>query len=88
MLFIIAINVLQQMMQRANRLMPSEIDARLNEAIKTLQYLDDTIIIASANTATLIVINLMLNIFTNISGLEYKSLKKLFCSISSLRIKS
>jgi hypothetical protein len=88
MLFIIAINVLQQMMQRANRLMPSEIDARLNEAIKTLQYLDDTIIIASANTATLIVINLMLNIFTNISGLEYKSLKKLFCSILSLRIKS
>lgn len=68
-LFIIAVDVLQQMIVATNETLNGPISNKLNKSIVALQYADDTAIIAKVDLTTLISLKIVLRLFTKISGL-------------------
>lgn len=54
MLFIIATNALQVVLNAANTLIPTSLSPRIDQPIIALQYADDTALIANAHQHTLI----------------------------------
>lgn len=69
-LFIVAVDTLQQMIQRLNTTLRTSISNKFPEAITTMQYADNTIFILNAEPSTLISFKLILRLFTKISGLK------------------
>lgn len=84
MLFNIAVDVYQRMMQVANDLLERSITNRVNKAIIALQYADDTTVIARADEDVLIISKLILRLFTNISRLPVNYGK---CSFVPINVK-
>lgn len=70
MLFILAINVLQQMVRVLNENIKCPISEKVKEALVGLQYADDTVFIANGDPSTLIGFKLLLRSFMAISGLK------------------
>ena len=66
MLFILAADVLQQMIAATNSLLNKPLSAKIAEPIMALQYADDTAIIASSDEKTLIFLKIVLRIFAEI----------------------
>lgn len=69
MLFIIAVDTLQQMIQRLNSTLQASISNKLPEAIMAMQYADDTVFILNGDPSTIISFKIVLRLFTKISGL-------------------
>jgi Reverse transcriptase (RNA-dependent DNA polymerase) len=77
-LFVIAVDVLQQILRAANLTLTSAISEKFQQPTLTMQYADDTTLIASADQETLVMISLVLDIFTKVSGLEINYEKSVF----------
>lgn len=82
MLFNIAVDVFQQMIQVTNRLLSSSLSNKIGDAIVALQYADDTAVIANADISSLISFKIMLRLFTSVSGLEVNFSKSTFIPIN------
>lgn len=82
MLFIIAVDVLQKMIQGANTMLIDPISAKLSDLIMALQYADDTAIIANGQLSTVVTLKLVLRIFSKVSGLDINFGKSCFVPIS------
>lgn len=82
MLFNIAVDVFQKMIQVANSLLNSPLSNRLQDLIMALQYADDTVVLASAEISSLISFKLILCLFSSISGLLHNFKKSSFIPIN------
>lgn len=82
MLFNLAADVFQQMVQGINRHLPNGISRRVKESILAFQYADDTAVIASADITTLISLKLIIRIFASISGLKVNFEKSTFVPLN------
>lgn len=80
MLFIIAANVLQRMVQEIDTSLQFSITAKIHESVMALQYADDTALIANVtnNLETVIKVKIALRLFTKISGLSINYNKSCF----------
>lgn len=78
LLFILAIDVLQQMTRVANSTLSRPISQKIPESIIALQYVDDIALIANAETGTLITLKLVLRQFSKVSGLKINYSKSSF----------
>lgn len=78
LLFLLAVDVLQQMVRVVNALLPTPISRRVPEALLALQYADDTMLLAHADESSLITLKLMLRLFSMISGLGINYSKSSF----------
>jgi Reverse transcriptase (RNA-dependent DNA polymerase) len=63
--FVLAVDVLQQMFQEVNTILPTAISPKLHNPIMAFQYTDDTALITSAHRDTLLTVSLILGIFAN-----------------------
>lgn len=70
MLFILAVDVMQQMVRALNDLLTTPITGKIEESLISLQYADDSIFISRADQQTLVSFKLLLRSFSAISGLE------------------
>lgn len=70
MLFIIAVDALQQLIGETNSVLTLTISPKIEQLIVRYQYTDDTAIIAHGDNTTLISLKLMLRLFTKVSGLK------------------
>lgn len=75
MLFILAVEVLQQMVHVLNSTLRRPISSKITESILALQYADDSVFITNADQQSLIAFKLLLRTFTAISGLRINFLK-------------
>lgn len=82
MLFNIAADVFQHMIQVANSLLVTPLSTRLHDSLMAIQYADDTAILASAEISTLITFKLMVRLFSKISGLQINFNKSCFIPIN------
>jgi hypothetical protein len=78
MLFILAVDVLQQMIRAANNLLLQSFPHKIQEAVVNFQYADDTSLILSVDNTTIITTKLLLSIFCKISGLSIDFSKSYF----------
>lgn len=80
MLFIVAADVLQQMVQAINTRLPVSISGRIPESILALQYADDMAIIASASRdlEAIMILKIILRLFSKIFGLHINYNKSCF----------
>lgn len=69
MLFLLAVDVLQQMLGVANSTLSQPISSKIPESLFALHYADDTILIANANMGTVVTLKLVLRLFSKVSGL-------------------
>lgn len=83
MLFIIAVDVFQRMVNAANETLEASLSNKLTVPILALQYADDTTIVASADIDTLITFKLVLRLFTNVSGLQVNFSKSVYIPINT-----
>ncbi|XP_078156075.1 uncharacterized protein LOC144551852 [Carex rostrata] len=90
MLFIIATDVLQRMVQAVNTRLPYSISARIHESVLALQYADDTALIAKVeeDLQAIIVLKIILRIFTRISGLSINYEKSCFVQFNVIEEQS
>lgn len=79
MLFILAVDVLQVMIQGAGQFLNNPISPKIRQPIMALQYADDTTLIANGALATL---KIILPLFAKISGLEINYDKSCFIPIN------
>lgn len=70
LLFIVAVDVLQRLIQKVNGTLNQALSARIRDPILALQYADDTAIIARADLSTMISLKLVLKLFSKISSLQ------------------
>lgn len=70
MLFDLAVDVLQKMVQVINSLVSDKITSKIGKAVVIHQYADDTVLIASTSVPSLVSLKLVLRMFTAVSGLE------------------
>lgn len=70
MLFNIAVDVLQQIIQVLNSCLQTQISAKLDKAVIAHQYADDTAIIAASDESTVVSLKIILRLFTSVSGLS------------------
>lgn len=82
MIFILIADVLQQMLTVGNTLLSHKLSNRLQESIITMQYADDTAIIASADIHTLMTLKIILRIFASVSGLSINFNKSSFVPVN------
>lgn len=82
MFFNIAVDIFQQMIRVANSLLQSPMSNKIAESIITLQYADDTAIIAEANITSLISFKLTLRLFTKASRLQVNFSKNTFIPLN------
>lgn len=78
MLFNIAVDVFQRMVQAASAILDSPLSPKLTESIIALQYVDDTAVVARADISCLITFKLVLRLFTSISGLQVNFAKSIY----------
>ena len=78
MLFNLAVDVFQRMVQVANSVLQRSLSNKINQAVVAMQYADDTAIIARADLDTLISFKLILRSFAAISGLQVNYTKSSF----------
>lgn len=69
MLFDIAVDVLQKMIETINISVQNRISSKLKKAVIIHQYADDTVLISSSDNTTVISLKVILRLFTSISGL-------------------
>lgn len=82
MMFNIAADVFQCMVQVASNLLGLSISNKISDSIVALQYADDTAIIARADPSTIVSFKLILRLFSAISGLEVNFTKSTFIPIN------
>lgn len=82
MLFIIAVDTLQQMIRVLNNCLLPKISRKVNQAIVAFQYADDTALIAHADLTTLVSLKIVLRLFTKVSGLRINFEKSSFFPIN------
>lgn len=70
MLFNLAVDVLQQMVRQLNELLDNPISRKFRESLIALQYADDSVFIAKADTRSLLSFKLLLRTFSAVSGLS------------------
>lgn len=78
MLFILAVDVLQQMIRVANSTLHHPLSPKIPEALLAMQYADDTTIVANAHPESLVSLKLVLRIFSKVSGLNINYSKSSF----------
>lgn len=78
MLFDIAVDVLQKMLQAANIMHPLEISNKISYAAIALHYADDTDLISCANELSLVTTSLVLGIFSRVLRLTINYSKSCF----------
>lgn len=78
MLFLLAVDVFQQMLRVANSTLTQPISSKISESILALQYADDTALVANADSSTLVTLKLILRIFSKVSGLQINYAKSSF----------
>lgn len=69
MLFDVAVDVFQRMVQAINFILQRPLTNKITDAVIALQYADDTAVVARADIDTLIFFKLILRLFASISGL-------------------
>lgn len=82
MLFDLAVDTLQRMVQVANNQILAQISNRFPEAIIAMQYADDTAIVANGEAQTLRILKILLRLFTKISGLSINFHKSCFVPLN------
>lgn len=82
MLFILAVDVFQVMVQKGNALLDGSLSAKLTVPIVAFQYADDTAVVACSDISTLITFKLILRLFTSISGLQVNYSKSTYIPIN------
>lgn len=82
MLFILAADVLQKMLEKASYLLTSTISRKLKLPIIPFQYADDTAIVATADTSALVTLKLTLCLFAQVSGLQINYDKSSFLPLN------
>lgn len=82
MLFLIATDVLQRLIERVNETLDVQISAKINQPVIALQYADNTAIVAHADLLTMITLKLALRLFAKISDLQINFDKSSFCPIN------
>lgn len=70
MLFNVAIDVFQRMVQVANSILQWSLSNKINQAVVAMQYADDTAVIVRADLDTLISFKLILRSFAAMSRLQ------------------
>lgn len=78
MLFILAADVFQRLVDGVNSILVNPLSVRYSEAILALQYTNDTVIIANGHQETLISLKLILRIFAKCSSLRINFSKSSF----------
>jgi Reverse transcriptase (RNA-dependent DNA polymerase) len=78
MLFILATDVLQEMLQGANRLLHNTISKKIESSIVALQYADDMVVITSPDPEPLLSTSLIIDTFSRASGLRVNAQKNSF----------
>lgn len=81
-LFLLAADVLQQMIAVANDLLQTPISTRIQESLLSLQYADDSIFLAQADHTSILTLKLTLKIFSKISGLGINFTKSSFVPLN------
>lgn len=82
MLFLIAVDVLQCMINRVNETLDKSISAKLATLILAFQYVDDTAIISHVDLSMLITLKLVHRLFSKISVLQINFDKSSFYPIN------
>lgn len=82
MLFNVAVDVFQCMVQVANFVPQQPLSNKIDEPVVALQYADDTAVIARADIDTLVTFKLVLRLFTAISGLKVNYSKSIFIPLN------
>lgn len=82
MLFNLAVDVLQQMVQVANSTLRTTISKKVNQPILAFQYADDTAIVANGEIETIVTLKIVVRLFTKISGLKINFHKSSFIPIN------
>lgn len=70
MLFNLAADVLQRMINSLNAILNGRISSKLRQSVIMHQYADDTVLIANNSVTALVTLKIMLRLFTAISGLQ------------------
>lgn len=68
-LFILAVDILQQMPSLVQDLLPGHITTKLTVPTMAFQYADDIALVVGADPTSLLIIKLVLNLFAKILGL-------------------
>lgn len=82
MLFNLAVDVFQMMIQVAVGILQRPLTQKVEESIIALQYADDTAVVARADISTLITFKLVLRLFSAVSGLQVNYSKSSFIPIN------
>ncbi|XP_078169512.1 uncharacterized protein LOC144563927 [Carex rostrata] len=82
MLFILAVDVLQKMLEKSGLLLSSSISQKIKAPVLPFQYVDDTAIVSTADTTTLVTLKLALRLFAQVSGLHINYDKSSFFPIN------
>ncbi|XP_078173283.1 uncharacterized protein LOC144567103 [Carex rostrata] len=82
MLFDLAVDVFQCMINATNQLLQAPLSNRIPEPILALQYADDTAVLMNAEITTLVSFKLILRLFSMISGLQVNFQKSTFIPIN------
>lgn len=82
LLFNLAVDVFQQMVNRVSMALNRAITSKIKEAITALQYADDTTVLASSNKDTLISLKITIRLFAAISGLHVNYHKSNFIPLN------
>lgn len=69
MLFILSVDVLQQMVAVLNGILDTPISRRIEESLLALQYADDSVFISNGDRRSLVSFKLLLRAFSAVSGL-------------------
>lgn len=70
MLFDIAVDVFQKMIEVLNNSLNSMLTRKLRSSVIVHQYADDTVLISKADNTTVVSLKIILRLFTSVSGLE------------------
>lgn len=82
MMFNLAADVFQRMVQHLNSILPRPLTNKIDSSIVAHQYADDTAVIARADVTSLISLKLVLRLYTSISGLQINFNKSIFIPIN------
>lgn len=82
MLFNVAVDVFQRMVQVANSVLQRSLSRKISQALVAMQYADDTAVVARADLDTLISFKMLLRSFTAMSGLHVNYDKSSFIPLN------